>query len=96
MLLNLNDRSIRKVTISTIYGSLQAIRYLSEQTQSFRFLTGVDRGVNHMNIIISNSSYLNFHPLQAVSRYRDPQLQAGGNYPNICLICDQTFSNLDI
>ena len=25
-------------------------------------------------------SYLNFHPLQVVSRYRDPQLQAGENY----------------
>ena len=24
--------------------------------------------------------YLNFHPLQVVSRYRDPQLQMGENY----------------
>ena len=34
---------------------------------------------------------LNFHPLEVVSRYRDPQLQVGENYadlfnltPNIC------------
>ena len=25
-------------------------------------------------------SYLNFHPLEVVSRYRDPQLQAGEKY----------------
>ena len=25
-------------------------------------------------------SYLNFHPLEAVARYRDPQLQVGENY----------------
>ena len=25
-------------------------------------------------------SYFNFHPLETVSRYRDPQLQAGENY----------------
>ena len=25
-------------------------------------------------------SYLNFHPLEIVSRYRDPQVQAGENY----------------
>ena len=24
--------------------------------------------------------YLNFHPLEIVSRYRDPQLQVGENY----------------
>ena len=24
--------------------------------------------------------YLNFHPLEVVSRYRDPQLQVGENY----------------
>ena len=35
--------------------------------------------------------HLNFHPLEVVSRYRDPQLQVGENYsylfksrPNIC------------
>ena len=31
--------------------------------------------------------YLNFHPLQVVSRYRDPQLQVGENlFIYICLI----------
>ena len=36
----------------------------------------------------------NFHPLEAVSRYRDPQVQVGENYsywfilrPNICKSC---------
>ena len=27
--------------------------------------------------------YLNFHPLEVVSRYRDPQLQWGGNYSHL-------------
>ena len=35
------------------------------------------------------------HPLEAVSRYRDPQLQVGDNHP--CLFfCDQTLANLDV
>ena len=28
----------------------------------------------------TKSSYLNFYPLEVVSRYRDPQLQVGENY----------------
>ena len=28
----------------------------------------------------ANLIYLNFHPLEVASRYRDPQLQVGGNY----------------
>ena len=40
---------------------------------------------------------LNFHPLEVVSRYRDPQHQAGENYSTqICLIWDQPFANLDV
>ena len=27
--------------------------------------------------------YLNFHPLEVASRYRDPQLQVGENYPYV-------------
>ena len=27
--------------------------------------------------------YLNFHPLEAVSRYRDPQPQVGENYSKL-------------
>ena len=27
--------------------------------------------------------YLNFHPLEVVSRYRDPQLQVGENYSHL-------------
>ena len=36
--------------------------------------------------------YSNFHPLEVVSRYRDPQLKV----TSICLIWDQTFANLDV
>ena len=28
----------------------------------------------------AKSTYLNFHPLEVVSRYRDPQLQVAQNY----------------
>ena len=31
-------------------------------------------------------SYRNFHPLEVVSRYRDPQLQVGENYLYMSLI----------
>ena len=36
--------------------------------------------------------YPNFHPLEVVSRYRDPQLQVGENYS--CLISDQTLAKI--
>ena len=42
----------------------------------------------------AKSIYLNFHPYEAVSRYRDPQLQVSENYSylfslsaNICQSC---------
>ena len=37
--------------------------------------------------------YLNFEQLEVVTRYRDPQPQV---VQNICLIRDQTFTNLDV
>ena len=44
-----------------------------------------------LNSLPIKSSYLFFHSLKVVSRYRDPQLQMGENYsylfnliPNIC------------
>ena len=37
---------------------------------------------------------LNRHPL-LVSPYRDPQLKVGKNY-HVCLICDETFPNLNV
>ena len=44
-----------------------------------------------INPLPAKLSYLNFHPLQVVSRYHDPLLQVGGSYyyvfnvrPNIC------------
>ena len=39
---------------------------------------------------------LNFQPLEVVSRYRDPQLQVGGNYMYSYLInLRPKFANLD-
>ena len=37
--------------------------------------------------------YLNFQPLEVVSRYRDPQPQVVENY---CLIREQPFTNIDV
>ena len=44
-----------------------------------------------INTLMANSNKFNVHPLEVVSRYRDPQLQVGENYsylfdlrPNIC------------
>ena len=36
---------------------------------------------------------LNFHPLEVVSRYRDPQLQVG-KITHICFIRDEAFANI--
>ena len=36
--------------------------------------------VAHINPFPAKVTYLNFHPPEVVSRYRDPQLQAGENY----------------
>ena len=33
-----------------------------------------------LNPYLTESIYLNFHPLEVVSRYRDPQLKVGENY----------------
>ena len=38
--------------------------------------------------------YLNFHPLEVVSRYRDPQLQVAEKFAYL-FILDQTYANLD-
>ena len=35
---------------------------------------------NGRNSFPANLSHLNFHPLEGVSRYRDPQHQVGDNY----------------
>ena len=39
-------------------------------------------GINRLNANPCHAKliYLNFHPLEVVSRYRDPQLQVGENY----------------
>ena len=41
----------------------------------------------------ANSNYLNFHPLEVVFRYREPQHQAAENY---CLIWAQLFAWFEI
>ena len=40
-----------------------------------------------VNPLLAKLSYLNFHPLEVVSRYRDPQLQVGENYACNIRIC---------
>ena len=44
-----------------------------------------------INPLPINLPYLNFHPLEVVSRYLDPQLQVGGNclylFNNILKMC---------
>ena len=39
--------------------------------------------------------FLNFYPLEVVSRYRDPQLQVGENYSYLFNL-KPTFANLDV
>ena len=39
------------------------------------------QGYFHLNLkAVARLCNLNFHPLEVVSRYRDPQLQVGENY----------------
>ena len=49
--------------------------------------------IGYFNSLPAKISYLNFHLLEVVGRYRDPQLQVGENYsylfrfrPNVCMI----------
>ena len=42
----------------------------------------------HINPFPAESSNLNFHPLEVVSRYRDPQLQVGEKFSQIWFISD--------
>ena len=38
----------------------------------------------------------NFHPLEVVSRYRDPQLQVGENYSHLFNLRPKTSDNLAV
>ena len=45
---------------------------------------GVSRpGMNHFNPLVAKWINLNFHPLEIVSRWRDPQLQVSENYSDL-------------
>ena len=44
-------------------------------------------------MLTSKLNHLNFHPLELVSRYRDPQLQVGENYSHLFNL-RKTFANL--
>ena len=44
-----------------------------------------DNVIETINLFPAKLSYLNFHPLEVVSRYRDTQLQVGENYSYMCL-----------
>ena len=47
---------------------------------------------NDINSCPAKLVYLNFQPLEVVSRYRDPQPQ-WLKITHICLVWDQTFTN---
>ena len=51
--------------------------------------------VSLINPLRAELNNLNFHRLEVVSRYSDPQYQVGENYP-YCSISDQTFAHLDV
>ena len=40
----------------------------------------------HINPYPAKKIYLTFHPLEVVSRYRDPQLQVGENYAYVFIL----------
>ena len=46
-----------------------------------------------INTYLAELFYLNFHPLEAVSHYRDPQLQVGKNY---AYLFNLKFANLTV
>ena len=48
-----------------------------------------------VNPLPAKLSNLNFHPLEIMFRYCDPQLQVGEN-TYICLIRNRTLANLDV
>ena len=57
----------------------------------YTFLKSRNNFVGSLTPFSSELIYLNFHTLEVVSRYRDPQLQVAENYsylfnlrPNIC------------
>ena len=62
--------------------------FSSKQLQSFVFalrpsLTEEDEFTRHIYPLHAKVSYLNFHPLEVVGRYRDSQLQVGENYSDL-------------
>ena len=52
--------------------------------------------MKHINTYPAKVIYLNFHPLEVVSRYRDPQLQVDENYYlfNLKSICKSWCLNI--
>ena len=53
------------------------LRVLRGQVVKAHFITGISRWSNHLAARLFN---WNFHPLEVVSRWRDPQLQVSENY----------------
>ena len=46
------------------------------------------------NLLTAKLFNLNFHPLEVVSRWRDPQLQVSENYSDLTKYGGQLFSNI--
>ena len=46
-----------------------------------------------LNLFVAKISYLNFHPLEVVSRYRDAQLQVGENDSHLFDLMPNIFTS---
>ena len=46
-------------------------------------MIGVYRDDNYLNLLTAKLFNFNFHPLEVVSRWRDPQLQVSENYSDL-------------
>ena len=79
----------RRHILGTVFRRQRSPRWKGKQCECI----ARDAGGQIFNLLMFNPlSYLNFHPLEVVSRYRDPQLQV--KITHICLIWDQIFANL--
>ena len=61
----------------------------------FKTVSGDVTAYHRISLKPDELNNLNFHPLEAVSYYRDPQLQVSEKY-SYFLIRYQTFANLDV
>ena len=87
----LDVKAINIKFLSTLLNSLVALQ-LSVEIHQFIFRYII---VNPLTAKLHTCN-LNFHPLEVVSRYRDSQLQVGGNCPYLFNLRPKTFANIDV